>query len=114
MQSQVSYISNCRVAGWKRQQKEKASERDKEVVSKQVSIKAVQTHVIRTPSERRHRMQHRPVIKKRRPVKKGKRRFGQGLIGRLLNRRLKKQKIPSAVREQLEDISDHRQDRVYS
>eukprot|EP00795_Rhopilema_esculentum_P009388 gene9388-17092_t len=63
-------------AGWKRQQKEKATERDKEIVAKQLGIKAVQTHVIRTPSERRHRMQHRPVIKKK--PKKATRRFGLG------------------------------------
>ena len=97
-----------RGAGWKRQQKEKAAERDKEIGAKQVGIKAVQTHVIRTPSERRHRMQHRPVIKKRPKAKKGKRRFGQGLIGRLLDRKLKKSRIPSVVKDQLEDISDHR------
>jgi len=94
-------------AGWKRQQKEKASERDKEVVSKQVGIKAVQTHVIRTPSERRHRMQHRPVVKKRPAAKKGKRRFGMGLIGKLLDRK-NKSRLPSTVKDQLDEFSDHR------
>ena len=96
-----------RGAGWKRQQKEKASERDKEVVSKQVGIKAVQTHVIRTPSERRHRMQHRPVVKKRPAAKKGKRRFGMGLIGKLLDRK-NKSRLPSTVKDQLDEFSDHR------
>ena len=108
--SSYSEIDNVfsRGAGWKRQQREKASERDKEIVAKQVGIKAVQTHVIRTPSERRHRMQHKPVVKKRPDAKKGKRRFGLGLIGRLLDRKLKKNRLPSTVKDQLEQFSDHR------
>ena len=93
-------------AGWKRQQKERASVREKELVAKQLKIKAAQTHLIRTPSERRHRMQHRPVIKKRPAIK---RKIGLGFIGNLLNRKLKKkQRMQSTVIKQLEEFSDHR------
>ena len=51
-------------------------------------------------------MQHRPVIKKK--PKKATRRFGLGLAGRWLNRKLKKSRLSSTVAKQLEEISDHR------
>lgn len=53
-------------------------------------------------------MQHRPVVKRRPKPKKAKRRLGEGLIGRLLNRKLKRSRITSTVEDQLDEFSDHR------
>lgn len=39
---------------------------------------------------------------------KGKRRFGQGLVGRLLNREFTKRRIPSKIKSELDEFSDHR------
>ena len=58
---------------------------------------------LRQPSERRDRIKTRPP-----KVKKLKREFGKGLVGNLLNRTFNRNRINSKVREQMEDIEDHR------
>eukprot|EP00794_Sanderia_malayensis_P008920 gene8920-9872_t len=84
----------------------KAVERDKEIVARQPNIKDAHTHITRQPSERRHRLQHKPVVKKR--AKTLKRKIGSGFIGNLLNRKLKKKPLSNKVKKQMEELSDHR------
>ncbi|XP_057310794.1 inactive rhomboid protein 1-like [Hydractinia symbiolongicarpus] len=63
---------------------------------------------IRQPSDRRSRMQVKPVKKEKKKKKILKREFGKGLVGNLLNRTFNRNRINSKVQEQMEDISDHR------
>lgn len=53
-------------------------------------------------------MQVKPVKKEKKKKKILKREFGKGLVGNLLNRTFNRNRINSKVREQMEDISDHR------
>lgn len=62
----------------------------------------------RQVSERRGRIQQKPIAKKKRKLKPLKREFGKGLVGKLLNRTFNRNRIDSKVREQMEEISDHR------
>ena len=62
----------------------------------------------RQASERRSRIIQKPVAKKKKILKPLKREFGKGLVGKLLNRTFNRSRIDSKVREQMEEISDHR------
>jgi len=62
---------------------------------------------MRSQSERRNRIPNKPLLKKKKP-KPLKREFGKGLVGKLLNRTFNRSRINSKVREQMEEISDHR------
>ena len=61
---------------------------------------------LRQQSERRSRLSIKPDMT-RIPLKKGKRQFGKGLIGSLLNRTFRR-RIDSNVIKQMDDIDDHR------
>lgn len=77
-----------------------------------LSPSANRKSIVRSQSEqhRRNRIAEKPVAKKKSKLKALKREYGKGLVGNLLNRTFNRNRINSKVREQMEEISDHRLD----
>ena len=73
-----------------------------------INIKYLFPYISRGPpgpkaSVRGKRMVSRPVA-----VNANRREYGKGLVGRWLNRTIKRKRLPSTVRKQLDNLSDHR------
>ena len=99
----IFFFSFYRVAGWNR-------DLGPEPNIQSLSPSTKKRDYIRSQSEtRRNRILSKPVAKKKpQKLKPLKREFGKGLVGKLLNRTFNRNRIDSKVREQMEDISDHR------
>lgn len=76
-----------------------------EPIIQSLSPKTKRLDAMRPQNERRGRIQN--IVKKKK-LKPLKREFGKGLVGKLLNRTFNRSRINSKVREQMEEISDHR------